>query len=213
MPGRIERLKQPDVKDSQLRTKEDPNLFVPPDKEEEYCKANHIELRRLPNGITLISATRQVEDIAYAEIRFNFPTGSYFDPLGKTGIYHLFEHLISKVPLEQARRYRAYYNAETSTDELNVLLNGVANYKVKDIGIWPVLPSVYQQLAEPIKTIGNLDQTLETEKMVVFGEINESQADHGRLVADYENVCLFDETNPFRIKPLGTKADLKSITI
>lgn len=195
------------------RIKEDPDLFVAPAREEEYLKAHNIEHRKLSNGIELISITRQVEDQEYTHFHLDFPSGSYFDPPTKKGFYHLLEHLISRVPGAAAKKNRAEYNASTSVSDVEVYLNGFSNPNVRNFGVWPLIPVVYKQLAHPAETIGNVAEALDSERKVVFEEMNETQSDQPRLANYFLYECVLAKNNPKQIDPLGSRNDLESITV
>lgn len=188
----------------------DLDIFVPRTQEEEYLSRHGIEIRHLPNGISIVGATRRVEDNAYARIEESFASGAYHEPAGKKGINHLLEHLIAIKPLYLATENEANFNAFTNSQSLIIATEGMANLSVRDYGIWPALSAVNKQLTGALN-IGQTD--LENEINVVIGEMYLDNADHDNPIRTILNQIVFSKTNPANYKTIGTKEELRSITL
>lgn len=193
-----------------------PEVLVSRSQETEYCAAHQIELRRLPNGITIVGIPREVSDAARASINFTFPSGAFFDPPGKAGLHHLVEHLgehsLSPGIRELVTRLRVTLNAFTDWGNITETCSGPANPAVKDFGVWPLLPTIRRVLASPLSFFGNLQTALENEKEVIKAEIAENQASHNRQAQEYFYKVVFGPSHPLAINVLGTPESLASIT-
>lgn len=190
--------------------KGDIDIFVPRDKEQEYLDKHGIEIRRLPNGITIFAATRRVEDNAYAKIELNFPSGAYHEQKGKSGINHLVEHLISNKPGTTAKRTEADYNARTNNAEIEVQIQGVANPNVRNYGLWPVIPVAMVELTQPLEVT---QSGLESEKRVVVAEMRHYDTDHNELANRFFGEVVYSQRNPANYRTIGTEEDVRSITL
>lgn len=190
-------------------------IFVSRGKEAEYCQAHQIELRRLANGITIVGIPREVADLARASINFAFPSGSFFDPPGKVGLHHLVEHLflINRGLTEPASRLDVYLNALTSSQEIRMFCSGPANSRVRNYGLWPILPTTQRVLTSPLQFLKNPTRAMEKEKQVIQTEIAGNYADHRWLAQRYLNEIVFDPSNPVLIDTPGTPESLAAITI
>jgi hypothetical protein len=183
-------------------------IFVKENQEEDYLSSNHIKLYRFSNGSTLISGLRPVDDAAFARIKFEYPTGAFFDPPGKSGLSHLFEHFYATEPLNCAQENGAKTNAQTSGDKLMGQLSGPSHPKARDYGVWPVLPIWIKNLS------GDINPTMEqlgNEKKVVINEINERYNFDNR--ADlFCGTVIYAQNNPSMVEPGGTIEEIKTIT-
>lgn len=189
------------------------DVFVPKDREEGYLRRHNIELRRLSNGATIVGIPRVAEDVAEAEVQFNFPAGSFHDPKGKEGIHHMMEHLIMNPLGEAPERMNVNLNAHTFPQAITVEASGIANPDVREYGLWPMLPLIAKQLKRPLEEIKDLPRVLKKEIDVVIGEIEESEADDDREAGKFVRECLYDPSNPLRTDGIGTEAGLKSVTV
>lgn len=181
-------------------------------REEEYLKQHQIHLNRLENGMTVVGIHRPATDRAQAQITISFATGSYFDPPGKEGAHHFFEHFFNKKVRHFATPMDVVVNAATSATEVNEYIYGPASHQVSDFGIWPIISLVRSALASPFTDLKNLDQLIKQEKKVIASEINEHLASHDFLVKKYFRQLVFDKKNPLLSYPPGTKEGLDSIT-
>src|SRR5204862_6784157 len=135
----------------------------------------------------------------------------YFDPKGKSGIHHLFEHLSAFTPLKIAQKHHTYFNATTSSQEVRLIARGTANPQVMNYGLWNVLPDIIRQIIPPYEFTEKLSGILEKEKEVVFNEINEDQANHNSHVRKAIDAIVLDSSNPIRTNTMGKKEDMESI--
>lgn len=188
----------------------DIDIFVPETQEQEYLKHHGVEIHHLENGITIVGATRRVEDNAYASVEESFASGAYHEPTGKRGINHLLEHLIAIKPFYIATGNDANFNAFTSNESLVIVTEGRANPNVRDYGVWPALSVVNSQLVRPL-SISQAD--LQNEINVVIGEMYYRNADHNSPVRTMINEVVFSKTNPMNYKTIGTEEELRSITL
>jgi predicted Zn-dependent peptidase len=90
-------------------------------------------------------------------------------------------------------------------------MRGRAHPQVKDIGILPVVPVALDQVTNPLQVT---EAALKSEKNVVLGELYEYLSD-GTI---QEKVSFFEKTvfapdHPHIYNPLGTKGDIRSVTI
>lgn len=186
------------------------DVFVPVSKEDEYLKRHDIEIRRLPNGISLIGATRNVDDIATAHIELYFPSGAYHEPRNQRGIYHLLEHVVFNKPHNVARESEAYYNAETSPGGIKILLDGTATLDVLSYGVWPVIDVALDEVLHfPQITQDELD----TEKKITLNEKSERDGTPKFLRPKLLNQQVFDDQNPVNYQPEGSPETLAPITV
>src|SRR3989344_3677683 len=121
------------------------DVFVPKDNEQDYLDEHGIEIRRLNNGMLLAGATRTVEDEVCTSLNLHMPSGSYYEPVGKSGINHFIEHLVSNRPGKAAYQNEVGYNANTTSAAVNMSLEGSAHPDVPDYGVWNVLPIFFAQ--------------------------------------------------------------------
>ncbi|MBI4130717.1 insulinase family protein [Candidatus Roizmanbacteria bacterium] len=187
----------------------DVDIFVPVGHEQKYLNDHGVELRRMDNGAVLAGATRIVSDRAHAQMIGYFPTGAFYEPVGKRGINHLVEHLISNNPDKAARRYEARYDAQTGHSDFTITLKGAANPAVSDYGIWPIIPVIFEQIATPLVISPN---ALESEKNVIAGEIVQRNVNHDFVAGEFYRNVLFHAENPINCDPIGKEDDLFTIT-
>ncbi len=190
---------------------QNPDMFASEDREQEYLSTHNIELRRLSNGITIVGMPRQVEDRAHATLNITLPSGAYNDPPGKSGLYHLVEHLVAKDALFDSQRTGVPFNAMVHATGFRFeIKDALANPEFRELGIWPMLKTVREIFSNPFGRIGNIDEAIEIEKGVVSGE-NAQKVPHTFLVQKI-NEHVFDPTHPRNISIGGTPEDLASIT-
>lgn len=73
-------------------------VFIPRKLEDAFARRHSLVIRRLPNGVIIVGGARETVDSVDGSIHFGFRAGSYFDPLGREGVHHLLEHLVSHQP-------------------------------------------------------------------------------------------------------------------
>jgi predicted Zn-dependent peptidase len=174
--------------------KEELEVLIPKNKELDYLNAHGMIVKRLPNGITIVGANRLVEDELSASVEISFPSGAYFDPVGKEGLLHTYEHLLAHDAGLVSQVSQGYFNAFTSIEEMKIVTNGTANPNVLDYGVWPIIPIIYSQLLEP--KIPSTDR-LETEKRIVLSEYYERmKSDIDRSNREFRNQRVFSSSNP-----------------
>lgn len=188
-------------------------IFITPDREKEYFRKNKIHIKRLNNGINIIGITREISDSKNAGIDYIFPTGSYFDPKGKSGLHHLTEHLFNKSVKRMAYNLNVNVNASTGYYSLVNDCDGTVNPVVKQYGLWMVLPKIIKALSSPVGVLKDPRKTLETEKQVIKAEIVRRDSSHGEQVIRYWNEIVYGLENPITTDSLGTLEGLASIKI
>lgn len=195
-----------------LSASPNPEVFIPRQQEEEYCRAHQIELERLPNGITIIGIPRQVSDLAQASVNFTFPSGSFFDPPGKEGLHHLIEHLLIPTKRKgEAYRLNVSLNAQTGPLEVIHYCSGPTHPQVRDFGLWSFLPIIRQDLAYPSQFLSNPPEVIGNEKEVIKAEIVEGYARHEWHVSRYLTETVFGSQNPYFNYGTGTAESLTRI--
>lgn len=190
----------------------DPELFVPHTKEHAYCRKYRMNISRLPNGATIIAVPRNVEDVLNLTVKFNFPTGSYFDPPGKSGLHHFVEHILAGKTRQIAKLSDSESNANTSNSFITTVNWGVAHPDVPDYGVWPVFSTIKNQLISPLAARVDPVRVIQVEKEVIKGEIHRAQYSHEYQSANIVNEILYSPKNPLRTNTLGTIEDVDSIT-
>lgn len=186
-------------------------VFVPKEREDKYLADHNMEIKRLANGITIVSAARLVGDLAVSDIHFTFPSGSYNDPHGKNGIHHLFEHLIMNPIGEHTSSAEVYRNASTSSSEIDVNISGTTNPHVREYGTWPLLPTVVEVLKDPLREFSDLEAEIKREIQVIKGEIADTTSTRNYSVSRAIGKYLYAESNPKRTDGLGNSETLGSI--
>ena len=184
-----------------------------PDKEADFLEKNKgMEIRRFPNGTICVAATELRDDLRIARININHRAGSIFDPVHKTGIHHLLEHLIANVPSFFSRQNKANFEAFTSKSTMLFEIDGPANKQVLDFGAWPLLSILHRQVVNPIWLSGNLESDLKREKGVVDSEEIEYKSDHYIQFMNFVSDTIYHPNNPIGRFNIGAKEDRDSIT-
>lgn len=191
----------------------DANEYVSLGNEEEYCRRNGMEIKRLSNGIVLVGIVRPVNDAFYANINFSFPTGSYLDPSNKPGIHHLLEHMVSDGTIKEVEEHDVGADASTQTATIVVKAGGVANPRVQSYGMWRAIPFLAQALAHPLMGNGDIEALLAKEVAVVGEEIDRYHANPGYHARRTMQSFLFGRDNPLIENGLGTKKGLSRISV
>ncbi len=181
-------------------------------EEKEYFDRCNIIFKRLPNGVTIISTPRIVNDTNETQLYYTFKSGSYNDPSGKEGIHHLFEHLILNLVDKHPSAVDNYRNAYTSHKNIVIEIKGTTNPKIRDYGLWPLIPFTSNILKNPIPD-KNIEGMIKSEVGVVLNEIGEKKADPRYQHYKYLAEVLYHEKNPFRTNGLGTEESLRAIKI
>lgn len=188
----------------------DVDIFVPLAEEADYFKKYGIDVRHYSSGITLIGVTRVVSDNATARLDFTFPSGSCYEPVGKSGINHLLEHLISNRPGNLSRVTECHYNAFTSSTELRIEIGGIANPLFPAYGVWPVVSAVIHEIVDPLEID---DITLENEKEVVISEMRQGATNYEKRRYKLFNEVVFASDHPTNYTVIGTEPDVRSVTL
>jgi predicted Zn-dependent peptidase len=188
------------------------SVFVPRDKEQEYCHRHNITLRRLFNGSTIVGAFRESQDRATANFTLTFPEGGYKDPPGKEGVYHFLEHLIVYPILDFANESDASVNAFTTPEDVNIYLSGSANPDVKKHGVWPVIPRLFHSLFTHLRDAKDLPKKLATEKKIVYQEMDRHEGPEKR-VEKFLGDKLYHPKNPRRYDSLGTRDSIANLQV
>lgn len=168
--------------------------LVPEERVQSYLDENGMVIKRLPNGLTIVGIARNTPDSNTVNVNIVFPSGAHFDPPGKEGLLHIYEHLVAIEPLQVALRSDGNFNAVTKIHEMNIMPAGVANPDVLDYGYWPIMPAVYEELLAPkAPTIGRLD----LEKSIVNREYFERTADKREVATrNFRFKAIFGPDHP-----------------
>lgn len=183
--------------------------FVPIDQEAEYLARHNIELQFLPNGALAAFAHLSVDDKPQANLSITFPTGSYQDPEGKTGLAHLVEHLFATDSVAIAKRNNANFNATTYPEKMQIDLSGLASTRVRDYGVWPVIPGIFAKIADPT---GMSDPRFESEKQNIILEEMERQANWQFRAGKLTGLLLLDPNNPRAVGYIRDQGEVLNVT-
>ncbi len=187
------------------------SIFVPTHLEQDYCREQGIELRKLANGITILGVPRIVADRAHATVKFNLASGAHFDPLGKSGLHHFMEHIVVSEIAHLSRSFGVSMNAVTSAEFVQIFFDdAVANPAVPTYGLWQTLPLVRQLFNNPFHFIDNVDDAVEIEKRVILAELDELVL--RTKVRNASVAIIFDGSHPARNSVIGTPKDIRSIS-
>lgn len=184
--------------------------LVPTNKVQEYLDEQGIRVSRLDNGLTIVGCNRFIPDSNSADLEIGFPGGSFFDPEGRQGILHVYEHLISNRSGMAAKKSDGYFNAHTRTDEMRIFTKGTANPGVLDYGYWPIVPIVFDELTDPkLPTT----ERLEIEKKVVLREYSERNGNgNSAKIRDFRLELFYGQDHP-QTREVDTVEGVKAITL
>jgi hypothetical protein len=189
-------------------------FLIPPRTSEEgkFCKKHRIELKRLQNGVTILGMPCSMEANAWAHIRWEFQEGAWGN---SPGAVHFLEHFINKKVRTTAERNSLYLRAYTSQIELGNEIKGVANFQMKDYGVWTVLDTIRNALESPLNMVDDIEKEMETEKKVIKSEISKRNSDHGFWVGRHFRDRIYAIENPWHDRPqvLGEEEDLENMTL
>lgn len=186
--------------------------LVPKGQEEQYYHQNNIEVRRLPNGITVMGAARVVDDEHNAEIQTCFKTGAVNDPPDKIGLHHLSEHLaVNPLLSSYALSIDANMNAFTTSTGYGFSLSGIANPEVKNFGVWPLIGGYAQMLIDPLSNYPNPEEAIKKEKAIVLRELAERNEQEEKKLEVFRNTTIFACDNPMNFISGGTPEGIENI--
>ncbi|HVZ11794.1 MAG TPA: insulinase family protein, partial [Patescibacteria group bacterium] len=187
------------------------SVFVPENKVNEYLSKNDITLERMQNGITFVGVSRLVDDDNQAEVVLKFESGSYNDPSRIQGIHHLVEHLVLNRINKNPHATDVYHNAYTNYKNVSIILSGIANTKVTNYAIWPMIKHMARVIKDPLAS-KTLAKDLASEVKVVLNELYEKQADMKWHHYKFLNRCIYDPKNPICTDGLGNETTLSKIS-
>lgn len=188
--------------------------FVPKEQEDEYLQRFNFNKIVLPNGITVCQFPLLTEEAKNASVTVRFPAGHFYDPVSKTGMHHLLEHLIMNNETGKlVTLHNGYYNATTATDEMNLMLNGVANPDFKEYGVWPFLDSIYNSVADPFGHHKSIQEALDEERGIVIREMAERTAAIGWKNSFFMQRTVYNDKNPGYHIHGGIKSELETISV
>lgn len=188
------------------------NILIDYGREQDFCIENGLSLQRLPNRSTVLAVNQFVEGSNTAAVEFTFPSGSVNNPPGKSGFHHFFEHMVSTSVHPFARKLFTYYNASTSALDIDFKIEGTANPKVKDYGIWTVFPYMFDALAMSGHWESGLSGRIEEQKGVVLREIEEGKNDLSKKKSRFLGDVMYGPLSPMQVDGLGLADDVLSIT-
>jgi predicted Zn-dependent peptidase len=188
-----------------------PEIFVPLEEEQAYCRENNVILERLPNKTTLVSAAFKYEDSNKSKITIRFPTGSWNDPSGKSGLHHIAEHRIANKLVILANIYGCDFNAFTSSTNVDFQFYGLANPNEKRIGVWPLLDMFFDYIDSPETIMGDFRVLIDQEKQNVRFETSRKNSNHELLVEKFIDEKVLPNSL-YNIPVLGSVTDLNTLT-
>lgn len=185
--------------------------FVPKAQEEEYLRAHDIEFVFLPNGSLTVFRHMLSKYRPQADINLTFPTGSYNDPQGKAGLAHLVEHLFASDSVLTANKYGAEnFNAKTHLEKIVVELSGTADSNVREFGIWPVIPFVFNKLANPTDMS---EERFEKEKQNIILEKRIADDNWQAVAGKSRAINLFHPLNPHHVYSVRDQEEVMGIEL
>jgi predicted Zn-dependent peptidase len=166
---------------------------------------------RLPNGLRVIVNTDRKAPIVAVSIWYN--VGSKFEPKGKTGFAHLFEHLMFNGSENAPGDYFAYTKAIGATD-----LNGTTYFDRTNY--FETVPSAAIERALFLESdrMGYLlgaitPAVVDEQRGVVQNEKRQNDNQPFGLVQYKQTEALFPASHPYGHTTIGAMADLDSASV
>ncbi len=162
----------------------------------------------LKNGMPLVLFYKKGMPI---HIETRFASGSRFDPLGKEGLAHFVEHMISagteKFPSKDKmavfiEQLGGVFSASTSADSLSVVVE-IAGKEDLDNAV----ELFNEMLVHPLMN----EKTIEMERNAILKEVGEKNSTPSKYIRDLSSELFYQKTEVGKSN-LGTKESLSNIT-